>query len=140
MISRRAFLGKAAVIPVAAHAASQATGPEAAASRPVAYELDRFFVAGFRYHEGPRLLPTLRVGDRIALAREPGNPHDRRAVALLRGDRRIGYVPRVRNPVIARLLDQGAPLAARLTAVDPEALPWEAVEVAVSIKALGTSG
>jgi len=67
------------------------------------------------------------------LTREPDNPHDPRAVAIDFHDDRIGYVPRERNRKIAELLDQGAHLTCRITAVDPEEASFDAVEVSVAI-------
>ncbi len=44
----------------------------------------------------------------IVLKREPGNPHDHLAVLIIdpRG-RKIGYIPRDRNEIPARLMDAG---------------------------------
>jgi hypothetical protein len=99
------------------------------------YELERFFIAGFQYHDGPELIPCLGRGMELALARERDNPHDPRAVAFHLGRSHLGYVPRHRNGTIATLLDQGAPLCARITLVDADADPWNAVEVAVFVTA-----
>jgi hypothetical protein len=104
---------------------------------PAAYELERFHIAGFQFHEGPELIEHLEPGCELSLVREPKNPHDQRAVALYSGDAHIGYVPRDRNRTIARMLDQGAPLFCRITDVDPEEDPWRAVEVAVSVGSEG---
>jgi hypothetical protein len=101
------------------------------------YELDRFRIAGFQYHQGPFILDELRPGDELELVREATNPHDHRAVALYRGKAHMGYVPRSRNRPVARLLDQECALLCRITAVDPDAEPWNAV--AVSILVLGPS-
>ena len=61
----------------------------------------RFFVAGFPYHAGPKLIDRLSVGDLLRLVREHDNPHDTRAVAIYYEDDRIGYVPRSQNHEIA---------------------------------------
>jgi hypothetical protein len=106
----------------------------------VAYELERFHIAGFQFHEGPELIEHLEPGCELSLVREPKNPHDQRAVALYFGGVHIGYVPRDRNRTIARMLDQGAPLICRITDVDPEEDPWRAVEVAISVGSAGMPG
>ncbi len=81
--------------------------------RPLApaavYDLERFHIAGFQYHEGPELIDAMRMGAELALVREPENPHDPRAVALDLGAAHVGYVPRDRNRTIAQMLDQGCP-------------------------------
>jgi hypothetical protein len=94
-------------------------------------ERERFFIAGFPYHEGPRLIDRLTVGGQLRLVREPDNPHDSRAVAIYHQDARIGYVPRARNHEFADRLDRGVPLDCRITAVDPEEGAYEAIEVEV---------
>jgi uncharacterized protein YbaR (Trm112 family) len=99
-------------------------------SRPVTV---RFPVAGFPYHEGPRLIEQLAVGGRLRLLREPDNPHDPRAVAIYHQDDRIGYVPRNRNREIADRLDRGVPLDCRITAIDPEEGAYEPVDVEVAV-------
>jgi CpXC protein/HIRAN domain len=96
-------------------------------------EPDRFFVAGFPYHEGPRLIDRLTAGDPLRLVREPDNPHDPRAVAIYNQDDRIGYVPRERNREIADRLDGGVSLDCRITAIDPEEGTYEAIEVMVAL-------
>ncbi|WP_165226472.1 HIRAN domain-containing protein [Aquisphaera insulae] len=97
------------------------------------YELARFHIAGFQYHDGPEILEDLMTGLVLTLVREPKNPHDRRAVALRWGGYHLGYVPRDRNPTIARLLDQGAPLEGRIIELNPDGdnEPWKAVRVSV---------
>jgi hypothetical protein len=99
------------------------------------YELERFFIAGFQYHDGPELVEELEAGTELVLIHEKDNPHDPRAVAFHFGSSHLGYIPRQRNRTIAALLDQGAPLRARITQVDPDAGPWHAVEVAVFVTA-----
>lgn len=48
------------------------------------------------------------TGALLGFLREPGNPHDSLAIQILNQDNlRIGYVPRNRNEVIARLMDAG---------------------------------
>ncbi len=97
------------------------------------YELERFFIAGFQYHDGPELVEELEAGTELIVIHEKDNPHDPRAVAFHLGGSHLGYVPRQQNRTIAALLDQGAPLRARITQVDSDADPWHAVEVVVFV-------
>ena len=103
------------------------------------YELERFYIAGFQYHRGPDLIEEMSHGAELVLVRENDNPHDPLAVALHFGNDHIGYVPRQRNRAVAALLDQGAPMHARITQVDPDADPWHAVEVAVRVSAASSA-
>lgn len=132
-VSRRLFvkvasLGSALLIRMREPASARDV-PEVQEHRE--FELDRFFVAGFQYHEGPGLLDRIKVGERLVLRREPFNPHDRRAVAVHLGEHRIGYVPKARNAVVSHLCDQHAPLVCRVTAVDDDA--WSPIAVSVTI-------
>jgi hypothetical protein len=74
-------------------------------------------LAGFRYHAAAEVWHELRVGDRLELAREPGNPHDANAVRVLWRGRVLGYVPRRENVALAWGLERGAPLRARISAL-----------------------
>lgn len=90
------------------------------------------FIAGYQYHAGPAVEEGLRAGDALALVREPENPYDRLAVRIDWQGHKLGYLPRPRNAEIALALDAGEELAARIRRIDPEAEPWERVEVVVT--------
>jgi hypothetical protein len=64
-------------------------------------------IAGFPYYDGPKLLPALKSGVPLSLVREPENPYDSYAIALHYRGRKIGFVPRVRNRMLARVMDEG---------------------------------
>ncbi|MBQ7695972.1 MAG: HIRAN domain-containing protein [Lentisphaeria bacterium] len=58
-------------------------------------------------------------GDILPLRREPQNHYDTRAIQVLNGrEERIGYVPRVDNTVLSRLMDAGKLLYAKVKSVD----------------------
>jgi hypothetical protein len=57
----------------------------------------------------------LDVGMPLRLEREPGNLADHWAIKVFAGDVRIGYVPADINEVLARLMDGGKVLSAKLT-------------------------
>lgn len=90
-------------------------------------------IAGFHYHHGPALWKRLTEGDPLSLHRERDNPHDRRAVALHWRGRRIGYVPRNVNRAIARLLDEGRSLEARIDRLYADET-WEPLRFQVSLQ------
>ena len=91
-------------------------------------------LAGFRYAEATELWPLLRVGDALELVREPGNAHDANAVRVEWRGRKLGYVPRRENAAVARGLDRGAPLRARLTRLEEHPNPARRVEFEVYIE------
>ncbi len=88
-------------------------------------------LAGFQFHAGKTVWKELRVGDELALVREPDNPHDARAVRVDWRGRKLGYVPRRENADVARLLDRGELLAARISRLTSSRNPWERVRFEV---------
>ena len=74
-------------------------------------------LAGFVYYDGQAVWDQMKAGDRLTLAREPDNPHDRNAIRLEWQGRMIGYVPRKDNADLARQMDHGAAVEARITAL-----------------------
>lgn len=111
------------------------TQPAAPASREI--ELLRVHVAGYQYHRGQEVEHLIRPEMPLRLVREPENCYDDQAIAVYHGDTRIGYIPRYDNPVLARLLDAGIPLAVKVTAIDREAPTWERLEIVVSMVVTG---
>jgi len=71
--------------------------------------------AGLRYHEAKAVWEQMQVGDPLTLVREPENPYDARAVRVEWRGHKLGYIPRIENAAVARQLDLGNPLQARLT-------------------------
>ena len=92
-------------------------------------------VAGFQFHEGKRVWEDLRVGDRLALIREPENSHDTRAVRVEWQGHMLGYVPRADNEDVARQLDRGAKLEARISRLKKSRNPWQRVLFEVYVNA-----
>lgn len=72
-------------------------------------------LAGFKYYDGKELWGELRVGDALRLVREPANPHDANAIRVEWKERMLGYVPRRDNTHLARQMDRGAAIEARIT-------------------------
>lgn len=75
-------------------------------------------VAGTTHRPGlPQYEPQLQIGQRLMLAREADSTYDDWAVRVLTADADpvwLGYLPEGRNETVARLLDAGFPLEARL--------------------------
>lgn len=74
-------------------------------------------LAGFRHYDGGKVLRDLKPGDRLELVREPENPHDPNAVRVEWRGVKLGYVPRRDNSSVARQIDRGAALEARLASL-----------------------
>jgi hypothetical protein len=92
-----------------ASAFAAAASPALSAAPRAATPLFDFAIAGGQYHWLYEVRDGLVLGERLLLRAEPENPHDANAVAVYRADGvMLGYVPRIANQPIARLLAQGA--------------------------------
>jgi hypothetical protein len=105
--------------------------PEARAVAIRRVELQRSPVAGFQYHQGEAIWPSLMVGASLTLAREPDNAYDSRAVRVDWQGRKLGYVPRIDNAAASHLLDTGHVLEARIVDLQNSDNPWDRVEFAI---------
>ena len=111
-LSRRTLLALLGMAPVAA-----AASPRPA---PTPVRLLRTRVNGEYYYEAAESLPTLAPGAPLTLRREPTNAYDRRAIEVLdAAGRKLGYVPMIDNPAVARMMDAGETMRAHVTAVEP---------------------
>ena len=93
-------------------------------------------LAGFQYYAGKTLWNELHEGDTLVLVREPDNEHDPRAVRVEWHGVKLGYVPRRDNAAVARMLDNGTLLDARITRLNKSRNPWQRIlfEVYVSLQ------
>ena len=90
-------------------------------------------LAGFQYHAGKALWPQMQVGDALTLVREPDNPHDAKAVRVEWRGHKIGYVPRRENADVARFMDGGQTLVARINRLAEVRDPWSRVRFEILI-------
>lgn len=75
-------------------------------------------VAGLAYYQVESVQDLRVTGAALLLQREPGNEHDELAIEVLTPGRiKLGYVPKNRNPVLARLMDAGKLLIAEVCTV-----------------------
>ncbi len=65
-------------------------------------------IAGTAYVDINKIEPDLHHGDLLAFKREPENAHDPLAIMIFeQKGRKLGYIPRAKNEVLARLMDAG---------------------------------
>lgn len=88
-------------------------------------------VAGFSYYDGERVWERLRAGDKLILKREPSNPYDEKAIEIYWRDKKLGYVPRVDNSVIAQMMDRGEKLTCSITWLKVSDDPWERIGIKI---------
>jgi len=90
-------------------------------------------VAGFEFHEGDAIWPSLAVGAKLALMREATNSHDPDAVAVYFQSNKLGYVPRTENRAIAGMLDRGECLEASISKLSIGEDPWQRIRITITL-------
>ena len=88
-------------------------------------------LAGSQYYAVAQVRDEIKLGDRLTLTREPDNHHDRNAVRVDWNGHKLGYVPRAENRAVARALDAGEKLEARVSELRESPDPWKRVEFEV---------
>lgn len=90
-------------------------------------------LAGFQYHQGKQLWTDMKVGDELTLTREPDNPYDAQAIRVAWQGQKLGYVPRRENADIARIMDSGTRLQARISRLLESRDPWQRVRFEILV-------
>ena len=91
-------------------------------------------LAGFQFHEGKSLWSRMQVGDALTLVREPDNAYDPRAVRVEWQGHKLGYVPRKETEAVARQLDRGSKLEARIVRLQKHRDPWKRIEFEIFLR------
>jgi hypothetical protein len=91
-------------------------------------------LAGFRYYQGKALWDEMKVGDALALVRESDNPHDSNAVRVEWQGHALGYVPRRENRTVARHMDGGGRVEARISKLQKHPNAWQRIEFEVFVR------
>lgn len=91
-------------------------------------------LAGSQFHALADVVSQIRVGDALILKRDPTNPHDSNAIEVLWEGHMLGFVPRRENKAVARAMDRGDPLVARVVALRPEESPWRRLRFEISVR------
>jgi hypothetical protein len=93
-------------------------------------------VAGTAYRDLNAIEPALCVGDELTLFREPDNEHDDLAIQILTASgTHLGYIPRAKNEPLARLMDAGKFLLAKLMEKSRENR-WLKIDVQIIMREL----
>lgn len=91
-------------------------------------------LAGFQFYKGKPLWDDMQVGDALTLVREPDNAHDPNAVRVEWRGNKLGYVPRRDNRAVARHLDGGVKVEARISRLTRHRNPWQRIEFEVFVR------
>ena len=98
--------------------------------------LSECHVAGTSYQDIDGVASELKTDDRLVLRREPENRHDPLAIAALTRDGvKLGYVPQAKNEVLARLLDAGKMIHAKVRNVS-DLNGWVRIEIGIYLNDL----
>ena len=84
-------------------------------------------LAGFQYYDGKARWDEMKPGDVLTLVRERDNVNDANAVRVEWNGSRLGYIPRRENADVARQMDRGAPVKARIVKLTEARNPWQRV-------------
>jgi hypothetical protein len=90
-------------------------------------------LAGFQYYAGAASWQDMKVRDDLALIREPENPHDPNAIRVEWRGQKLGYLPRAENAAVARELDRGGRLEARISHLREDRSPWKRIGIDVFV-------
>ncbi|MEO6488996.1 MAG: HIRAN domain-containing protein [Ferruginibacter sp.] len=90
-------------------------------------------VAGTSFRKLDEVEPQLASTVKLDMKREGTNVHDKFAVALYFSDTKVGYIPKDKNEVIARLMDAGKSFYATINAKEWEG-NWLRLDVKVFVK------
>lgn len=91
--------------------ASPASAESAAKARVM---VQTTLTAGLAHHDAKTVWDEMQEGDALDLVREADNPHDPYAVRVDWSGHILGYLPQADNLDIARQLDRGQSLKARI--------------------------
>lgn len=93
-------------------------------------------VAGTMYYEPHEFEPLVKKGLPLKMVREPENQYDKFAVALYLDGGKIGYLPKSKNEVIARLMDAGKEFNTKVVSKQwNEEGNWLEIEIETTIRA-----
>lgn len=99
------------------------------AADSVSILVHRAALAGSQYYAVKHIGSKIRIGDPLELIRETDNRHDRNAVRVAWRGQTLGHVPRAENLALARALDAGERIEARVASLRDDPDPWRRLEL-----------
>ena len=91
-------------------------------------------LAGSQFYALETFWAEIKVGDALALIREPDNKHDRNAIRVEWRGHQLGYVPRAQNRAVAAAIDAGDRLTARVSSLSDNKNPWQRLAFEVFVE------
>lgn len=99
--------------------------------RTEARTIYRGYVRGLDYYNYFELQTQLQPQTPLTLVREPDNKHDYKAIAVQAFEKKIGYIAREDNAVLARMLDSGFDLQAEVRRLNDSETTWHALRIEI---------
>ena len=78
-------------------------------------------------------MPEMQLNDHLDLVREPANRHDGNAIRVEWKGHKLGYVPRRENEAVAREMDRGTLLEARVSKLQRHRSPWQRLKMDIYV-------
>lgn len=94
--------------------------------------IQKTVINGMAYYQAKSAIEQLSYDDPVQLKREPGNPYDSKAIEVYWAQYKLGYIPRINNFALAKLLDQGETISACIAEIDPQRLPYGGLEIEIT--------
>lgn len=91
-----------------------------------------FFIAGWRYYEGERVIDRLQKGDWVEFSLDPHNPEDPKAVVVMsKNKEKLGYIPAFYSGWMFEMIEKNCEFQARIEAIHPQAVPHRKVNITI---------
>lgn len=92
-----------------------------------------FFVAGWRYYDGERVIDKLQEGNLVEFSLDHENDHDNKAIAVMsiNGDK-LGYIPAFYSGWMYEVIKKKCNYQAKVWAVHPQAVPNRKVNICIT--------
>lgn len=88
------------------------------------------YIAGTTCIKEDGIIENLKEGDKLALQRRSSEFDENAILVLDTAGQRLGYIPEKDDPILARLMDAGKCLSAKITDVEPdEEIPNVSIDV-----------
>ena len=132
---RRVAYAGALLLAAALHLpAAAATGDrDAAVKGEVRILVQSSPLAGIQFYAARKWWNEMRIDDRLQLVREPDNRHDANAIRVEWNGNKLGYVPRRENQAVAREMDRGTLLEARVSKLQRHRSPWQRMRMDIYV-------
>lgn len=95
------------------------------------FNLD-FFIAGWRYYNGDRVINQLQVGDNVEFTLDPENEQDHKAVVVMSvNGEKLGFIPAFYSGWMFEMIEKNCDYQARVDAIHPQAVPHRKVCISI---------